>query len=99
MSDFLRQNVGETVALGTKVSSTVANGLFTLAKFVKRHVTVTIVLALATLGNATQIGSFLFMSLHPRWSRQASSDCCCGRRYCVTFANVNTTLVYCDDLL
>ncbi len=32
--------------------------------------TVTIVLAMATLGDATQIGLFLFMSLHPRWPRQ-----------------------------
>ncbi len=32
------------------------------------------VLALATLGNATQIGLFLFMSCRPRWPRQVS-DC------------------------
>jgi hypothetical protein len=29
-----------------------------------------IVLALATLGNVSQIGLFLFMLLHPRWPRQ-----------------------------
>jgi hypothetical protein len=29
-----------------------------------------IVLALATLGDVTQIGLFLFMSLRPRWPRQ-----------------------------
>ena len=29
-----------------------------------------IVLALATLGNMTQIGLFIFMSLRPRWPRQ-----------------------------
>jgi hypothetical protein len=35
------------------------------------QVTVTlIVLALATLGNATQIGLFLFILLCPRWTRQ-----------------------------
>ncbi len=72
-----------------------SNGSFTLAKFVKRHcqrqwhATVTIELALANLGDATQIGSFLFMSLHPRWPRQISSDCRCRRHYCMTFSNVN----------
>ena len=29
--------------------------------------------ALATLGGATQIGSFLFMSCRPRWPRQVQS--------------------------
>jgi hypothetical protein len=49
-------------------------------------------LALATLGNATQIGSFSYLSHHPRWSRK--------RQYCLSsvagtdsfkknFANVN----------
>jgi hypothetical protein len=32
--------------------------------------TVTIVLAMATLADATQIGLFLFMSHHPRWPWQ-----------------------------
>jgi hypothetical protein len=47
-------------------------GSFTLAKFVKqnrqlqRQVTVTTVLALATLGSATQIGSFLFYVMSPK---------------------------------
>ncbi len=56
-------------------------GSFTLVTFVSQtagisdrgcHLTV---LALATLGGATQIGSFLFMSCHPRWPRQVSNDC------------------------
>ncbi len=51
-----------------------------------------IVLALATLGDATQIGLFLFMPLCPRWPRQVSNDCCCRRHYSVTFANVNDPL-------
>jgi len=37
--------------------------------------TVTIVLAMATLGDATLIGLFLFMPCRPRWPRQVS-DCC-----------------------
>jgi hypothetical protein len=51
-----------------------------------------IVLALATLGDATQIGLFLFMSLCPRWPRQVSNDCRCHQHYSVTFANVNDPL-------
>jgi hypothetical protein len=54
-----------------------------------RHV----ILALATLGKATQIGLFLFMSLRPWWPRQVSNDCHCHRHYHVTFANVNNSLV------
>jgi hypothetical protein len=52
-----------------------------------------IVLALATLGDATQIGLFLFMLLRPRWPRQVSNDCHCHRHYPITFANVNTHYV------
>jgi hypothetical protein len=52
-----------------------------------------IVLALATLGDATQIGLFLFMLLRPRWPKQVSNDCHCHRHYPVTFANVNEPLV------
>jgi hypothetical protein len=37
-------------------------------------VTVTIVLAMATMGDMTQIGLFLFMLRCPRWPRQVS-DC------------------------
>ncbi len=51
-----------------------------------------IVLALATLGDATQIGLFLFMSLCPRWPRQVSNGCRCRWHYRVTFANVNNPL-------
>jgi hypothetical protein len=35
--------------------------------------TATTAFALATLGGATQTGSFLFVSSHPRWPRQGSS--------------------------
>ncbi len=54
------------------LSNLIPNGSFTLAKFVKQHcqqqqhTTVTFVLALATLGDTTQIGLFLFMLLPPR---------------------------------
>ncbi len=40
----------------------------------QRQATATIVLALATLGNVTQIGLFLFMSWRPRWPRQGSDS-------------------------
>jgi hypothetical protein len=33
------------------------------------------ILALATLGGTTEIGSFLFVLRHPKWPRQVSSDC------------------------
>jgi hypothetical protein len=33
-------------------------------------------LALATLGGVTEIGSFQFMLCHPRWLRQVSSASC-----------------------
>jgi hypothetical protein len=50
--------------------------------------TVTIVLALATLGIATLIETILSVLHRPRWPRQESNDCRCYRRYRVTFANV-----------
>jgi hypothetical protein len=37
---------------------------------IKQATATLIVLALATLGDVTQIGLFLFMSLRPRWPRQ-----------------------------
>ncbi len=46
-------------------------------------------LNMTTLGNVTQIGLFLFMSLCPRWPRKVSNDCRCCWHYRVTFANVN----------
>ncbi len=53
----------------------------------------TIVLALATLGEATKIGSFLLMSRCPRWPRQVQSrHCCVSLSLMVTLtdaANVN----------
>ena len=73
-------------------------GLFTLALNLRqlcqqqRQVTATIVLALATLGNGTQIGLFLFMLRCPRWPRQVSIDC--HQRYCETFDNVNMALCW-----
>ncbi len=36
-----------------------------------------ILLALATLGDMTQIGTFLSLSLRPRWPRQVHVCCCC----------------------
>ena len=36
-----------------------------------------LVLALATLGSVTQIGSFLFVSHHPRWPRQGRKAISC----------------------
>jgi len=48
--------------------------------------------ALATLGDMTQIGLFLFMSLRPRWPRQVSNDCRCRLCYHLMFANVNDPL-------
>jgi hypothetical protein len=62
------------------------NGLFTLAKFVKQnrhqqqHATVTTVIALATLGGKTQIGSFLFYVVPPKMakaSKVVTVTCCC----------------------
>ncbi len=62
------------------------NGLFTLAMFVKQnhqrqqHATVTTVLALATLGGMTQIGSFLFYVVLPKMakaSKVVTVVCCC----------------------
>ncbi len=56
-------------------SSTLATGF--LAKIL---VTVTdILLALATFGEMTQLGSFLLLSLCPRWPRQIQMcHCCCS---------------------
>ncbi len=53
-----------------------------------------IVLALATLGDVTLIGLFLFMSICPRWPRQVSNDCYCRWCYRITFANVNDPLSF-----
>jgi hypothetical protein len=53
-----------------------------------------IVLALATLGDVTQMGLFLFLSLHPRCPRQVSNDCRCRQRYHITFTNVNDPLSF-----
>ena len=56
----------------------------------------TLVLALATLGEATEIGSFLFMSRRQRWQRQIQScDCRVSLSLMVTLttvANVNDPL-------
>jgi hypothetical protein len=56
----------------------------------------TLVLALATLGEATEIGSFLFMSCRQRWQRQVQScDCRVSLSLMVTLttvANVNDPL-------
>ena len=49
-------------------------------------------LALSTLGDATQKGLFPFLSLRPRWPRQVSNDCRCRRHYHVAFTNVNDPL-------
>ncbi len=53
-----------------------------------------IVLALATLGDVTQIGLFLFMSLCTRFGHltYVSNDCRYCRRNRVTFTNVNDPL-------
>jgi hypothetical protein len=50
-------------------------------------------LALATLGGATEIGSFLLMSRHPRRPWLESGDCCYRQHYRMTFANVKTALI------
>ncbi len=39
------------------------------------HYVYAIILAWATLGGMTEIGSFLFLLCCPRWPRQVSSDC------------------------
>jgi hypothetical protein len=54
-----------------------------------------IILALATLGDSTQIGSFLFMSCRPRWPRKVRKVCIvCAISGIITlnFPNVNTAL-------
>ncbi len=68
------------VSLSKKLFFCFINGQFTLALNLRRlcwrqqQATATILLALATLGDATQTGLFLFMSRRPRWPRQVS-DC------------------------
>jgi hypothetical protein len=53
-------------------------------------------LALATLGGATQIGLFLFLVASPKVAKASAVSCRCRwrqrHRYRVTFANVNTAL-------
>jgi hypothetical protein len=55
----------------------------------QRHLTATCdshcLLVMATLGDTTQIGLFLFMLLCPRWPRQVSSNCCNCQHYCTNF--------------
>jgi hypothetical protein len=58
----------------------------------QRHETV---LPLATLGIATQMGSFLFMALHPRWLRQVSSDCHLCQHYRGNFHQWKQSFVVC----
>jgi len=81
------------------------NGSFTLATFVSEtagnsdmchHLTV---LALATLGSAIQIGSFLFLLRCPRWPRLVSSDCCCRWHYLANFYQwkYGLRLIYTSD--
>ncbi len=49
----------------------------------------TLVLALASLVEAAEIGSFLYMSHHPRWPRQVQScDCYVWLSLTVTLTNV-----------
>ncbi len=54
-----------------------------------------IVLALATLGGTTEIGSFLFLSHRPRWPRQVQSHVAVVGIIAINFANENivSTLV------
>jgi hypothetical protein len=74
-----------------KTFTHVINGSFTLAKFVKQnclrhqHTTVTTVLALATLGGVTQIGSFLFYVVPLKVAKASTVvtvTCCCRQRFC-----------------
>ncbi len=64
-------------------SPKVAKGSFSLVMFFTAILPVTAtrnshyLLALATLSDLTQIGSFLFMSCRPRWPRQVQVCCCC----------------------
>ncbi len=63
------------------------------------------VLALATLGGVTQIGSFLFVQCHPRWSKQVQLSVAVARVIALKFANGNAALkrkniqmkFHCDD--
>ncbi len=64
------------------------------------HYLYAIELALAPLGGVTEIGSFLFMSHHPIWPRQLSSDCHVSLLsvtvtsvITLTFANGNTAFI------
>jgi hypothetical protein len=61
-------------------------------------VTSTIVLALATLGDATQIGLYLFFVVSPKVANASTVSCSCRsrcrQRYRLTFANVNTACLY-----
>jgi hypothetical protein len=43
---------------------------YVITPAITQATTTLIVLALATLGDTTQIGLFLFMSLRPKWPRQ-----------------------------
>jgi hypothetical protein len=53
-------------------------------------------LALATLGDATQIGLFLFLVVSPKVAKASTVmtvKCCCRQRFCfANFANVNNSL-------
>jgi hypothetical protein len=50
--------------------------------------TVTIVLALATLGDATQIGMFLFLVAQPKYCHIAQGDCHVFLSLTVSLTNV-----------
>ncbi len=60
--------------------------------------TSTVVLALATLGDATQIGLYLFFVVSPKVAKASTVSCSCRsrcrQRYRLTFANVNTACLY-----
>ena len=64
-------------------------GLFTLVRFVCKN-TCDIASRYRLPYLPWQLGSFLSLLHHPRWPRQASSECRCRRHYHATFANVNT---------
>jgi hypothetical protein len=76
-----------------------SKAVFTSAKVTRKHWRQwqwqwhEIVLALATLGDATKIVLILIMSLCPRWPSQVSNDCRCRRHYRITFTNVNDPLL------
>jgi hypothetical protein len=58
--------------------------------------TLSSLLALATLGDATQIGLLLFLDMSPKVAKASAVSCPCRwrqqHRYRVTFANVNKAL-------